>query len=80
MRREGLEIDSSTLWEQTERLARVLGSTADAVRAYVVTAPVVHADETPWYMRCIGVQAAGDRHRPRSRVCCPASLGARTRE
>lgn len=50
MRREGLDIDSSTLWEQAERLARVLGPTAEAIRAYVVEAPVVHADETPWYM------------------------------
>ena len=50
MRREGLDIDSSTLWEQVERLARVLEPTAEAIRAYVVEAPVVHADETPWYM------------------------------
>lgn len=50
MRREGLDIDSSTLWEQCERLARVLGPTAEAIRAYVVQAAVVHADETPWYM------------------------------
>ena len=50
MRREGLDIDSSTLWEQTERLARVLVPTADAIRAYVAEAPLVHADETPWYM------------------------------
>ena len=50
MRREGLDIDSSTLWEQVERLARVLGLTAEAIRQYVVQALVVHADETPWYM------------------------------
>jgi hypothetical protein len=50
MRREGLDIDSSTLWEQCERLARVLGLTAAAIRQYVVRALVVHADETPWYM------------------------------
>ncbi|MDB4977681.1 MAG: hypothetical protein JWN48_6022 [Myxococcaceae bacterium] len=50
MRREGLDIDSSTLWEQCERLARVLGLAAAAIRQYVVQALVVHADETPWYM------------------------------
>ncbi|MDB4988300.1 MAG: hypothetical protein JWN04_3478 [Myxococcaceae bacterium] len=50
MRREGLDIDSSTLWEQCERLARMLGLTAAAIRQYVVQAWVVHADETPWYM------------------------------
>ena len=36
MRCEGLDIDSSTLWEQCERLARVLGLTAAAIRQYVV--------------------------------------------
>ena len=50
MRREGLDIDSSTLWEQADRLARVLEPTTEAIRQYVVQAPVVHADETPWYM------------------------------
>ena len=50
MRREGFDIDSPTLWEQAERLARVLEATAEAIRHYVVQAPVVHADETPWYM------------------------------
>ncbi|MDB4987225.1 MAG: hypothetical protein JWN04_2403 [Myxococcaceae bacterium] len=50
LRREGLDIDSSTLWEQAERLARLLGLTAAAIRQYVLRAMVVHADETPWYM------------------------------
>jgi transposase len=50
MRREGLDVDSSTLWEQAERLTRVLGLTYLAIREYVVSKEVVHADETPWYM------------------------------
>lgn len=50
MCREGLDVDSSTLWEQAERLARVLGPTYDAIRVYVVSSGLVHADETPWYM------------------------------
>lgn len=50
MRREGLDVDSSTLWEQVERLARVLGQTYEAVRGFLVTQGVLHADETPWYM------------------------------
>ncbi|MDB4988798.1 MAG: hypothetical protein JWN04_3976 [Myxococcaceae bacterium] len=36
MRREGLDIDSATLWEQTERLACVLEPTAEAIRACVI--------------------------------------------
>jgi transposase len=50
MRGEGLDIESSTLWEQAERLARVLWPTYLALRTYVVSAALVHADETPWYM------------------------------
>ena len=50
MRREGLDVDSSTLWEQVERLARVMGMTYEAVREFLVTQGVLHADETPWYM------------------------------
>lgn len=47
---EGLDISSNTLWEQAERLARVLMPTYLALREYVVSGCLVHADETPWYM------------------------------
>lgn len=47
MRSEGLDVDSSTLWEQTERLARVLAPTSQAIRQYVVEADVVHGDVPP---------------------------------
>jgi transposase len=48
MSREGLTIESQTLWDQIEALATVLQPTYDALRAYVLTAPVVGADETWW--------------------------------
>jgi transposase len=47
---QGLDISSNTLWEQAERLARVLTPTYAALRDYVVCSDLVHADETPWYM------------------------------
>lgn len=47
---QGLDISSNTLWEQAERLARVLTPTYLALRDYVVCSNLVHADETPWYM------------------------------
>ena len=50
MRREGLDVDSSTLWEQAERPARVLGLTYFGIREYIVRKELIHADETPWYM------------------------------
>jgi transposase len=48
MRREGLEIDSQTLWDQIEGLARPLGPTLEALRHRVLSETVVGADETWW--------------------------------
>lgn len=47
---QGLDISSNTLWEQTERLARVLMPTHLLLREYVVSSCLMHADETPWYL------------------------------
>ena len=48
MAREGLTIESQTLWDQIAALATVLQPTYAALRQYVLTAPVVGADETWW--------------------------------
>lgn len=48
MAREGLVIESQTLWDQLEALASVLQPTYDALRQHVLVAPVVGADETWW--------------------------------
>ena len=48
MRREGLTIDSQTLWDQLATLADVLRPTYTALGRYVLRAPVVGADETWW--------------------------------
>ena len=48
MSREGLTIETQTLWDQIEALATVLRPTYDALQRYVLTAPVVGADETWW--------------------------------
>ena len=50
MRTEGLEVTSSTLWEQAERLARGLPPAYESLREHVVQSPLVHAEETPWRM------------------------------
>jgi transposase len=55
MRREGLTIDSQTLWDQIEALATVLTPTYGALRRHVLTAPVVGADETWWRVQHGGV-------------------------
>lgn len=48
MRREGLSIDSQTLWDQIERLARPLCSAYEKLHSYVLSQPVIGADETRW--------------------------------
>lgn len=48
MGRAGLTIDTQTLWDQLAALAHHLTPTHDALHTYVLTAPVVGADETRW--------------------------------
>lgn len=46
--REGLKVTSSTLWDQIEAVARLATPTYETIRATVLEAPVVGADETHW--------------------------------
>jgi transposase len=48
MRREGLDVESQTLWDQLEAAATVLHPTYAALRRHVLAAPVIGADETWW--------------------------------
>jgi transposase len=48
MRREGLDVDSQTLWDQIEALARVLRPTYHAHHERVLASLLVGADETHW--------------------------------
>jgi transposase len=48
MRREGLEVTSQTLWDQTELLARLARPGYDRIRGEVLSEPVIGADETYW--------------------------------
>ncbi len=48
MARDGLAVDSSTLWEQTWFLSRHLLPTYEANHAHVLSADVIAVDETWW--------------------------------
>jgi transposase len=48
MARDGLDVDSSTLWEQTWHLSRHLLPTYEANHAHVLGADVIAVDETWW--------------------------------
>ena len=48
MAREGLEVDSQTLWDQVHALALHVKPTYNALLARALSAPVLHADESGW--------------------------------
>jgi len=48
MARVGLVVDSQTLWDQLNALARHLGPTYEALGRQALAAPVIHVDETRW--------------------------------
>lgn len=50
MAREGLIVESQTLYDQIEALAKLLWPTYDRLGALLLEEPVVYADETPWPM------------------------------
>jgi transposase len=56
LERHGLEIDSQTLWDQINALARVLAPVHDALQAHVLAQPCVGADETHW--KVLGLKGA----------------------
>lgn len=48
MDRHGLVVDSQTLYDQAERLARLVAPIYTALGALTLQGPVLHADETRW--------------------------------
>ncbi len=50
MKREGLLIDSQTIWDQIWALSRVLRPSYDKLLPYIKSFPVICADESVWYL------------------------------
>ena len=48
MRRDGLRVDSQTLWDQLNALAVHLAPTYEAIISAILAHGVIHADETRW--------------------------------
>ncbi|MBC7794961.1 MAG: transposase, partial [Clostridia bacterium] len=48
MRREGLHVDSQTLWDQIETLARLVRDVPERIRIHLLAKAVVGMDETRW--------------------------------
>ena len=76
MSREGLEVDSQTLWDQIERVARLLSPAYEALIVYVLSKPVVGADETRW--RLLGAKGKDEGEATRWQVWAVAAPDAVT--
>jgi transposase len=50
MRRQGLKVDSQTLWDQLDALAKLFIGTEQRLIEYLLKKPVIGADETHWHM------------------------------
>ena len=59
MAREGLRVESQTLWDQLQALARHLEPTYDALGQQALATPVIHVDETRWPRLASDAPAAG---------------------
>src|SRR5207249_5305638 len=59
MARDGLQVDSQTLWDQLNAMARHLEPTYAALGRRALQAPVINVDETRWAMMGSPRPAAG---------------------
>jgi len=59
MAREGLVVESQTLWDQLNALARHLTPSYEALLQRALAAPVIHVDETRWPILGSAASAAG---------------------
>ena len=59
MAREGLIVESQTLWDQIQALARHLEPTYEALGQRALAAPVINVDETRWALMGTAQPAAG---------------------
>ena len=59
MAREGLIVESQTLWDQLNLLARHLEPTYEAIGRRALEAPVINVDETRWAIMGSAAPAAG---------------------
>lgn len=50
MQRQGLSIESQTLWDQIDALAKVLSVAYERLHEYLLGKSVLGADETPWHL------------------------------
>lgn len=76
MLRDGLSIDSQTLWDQINTLARLLQPAYERLKAHVLNQPVIGVDETHWkLMGEKGKKKGGKGKRWQAwAICCPHAV------
>jgi len=76
MKRDGLSIDSQTLWDQINSLAGYLAPAYERLRQHVLSQPVVGVDETHWkLMGEKGKKNGGKGKRWQAwAICCPDAV------
>ncbi|HEU4924619.1 MAG TPA: IS66 family transposase [Burkholderiales bacterium] len=76
MKRQGLVVDSQTLWDQLNALAKWLGPTHELLHCYVLQQPVIGADETFWRL-----MESGENKRWQTwAACAPNAVSYRIRD
>lgn len=72
MTRQGLTIDSQTLWDQIDALAKHLQPAYERLRSYILAQPVLGADETTW--RLMGHQGKASKRWYAWALCAPNAV------
>lgn len=76
MKRQGLVVDSQTLWDQLNALAEWLAPVHERLHAYVLSQPVIGADETFWRL-----MESGENKRWQTwAICAPDAVSYRIRD
>ncbi len=76
MLRDGLSIDSQTLWDQINILARHLEPAYQRLKAYVLNQPVIGVDETHWKLMAEKSKKKGGKGKRWQAwaICCPDAV------
>jgi transposase len=76
MKRQGLVVDSQTLWDQINALAKWLAPAHEQLHSYVLQQPVIGADETFWRL-----MESGENKRWQTwAACVPNAVSYRIRD
>ncbi|HEY3497838.1 MAG TPA: IS66 family transposase [Polyangiaceae bacterium] len=77
MKRQGLTVDSQTLWDQLNALAKWLAPAHEALHEHVLSQPVIGADETFWRL----MENGGDNKRWQTwAIVAPDAVSYRIRD